>query len=84
MSMTKGFSIAKSIIAAMIQKVLTDLRALRTPSTSPCTALRYPPPPPPYTPQTPREQSAEQEEPANVWINGNGAPVIIKTLKQEL
>jgi hypothetical protein len=74
----EGVLNSKSIIAAMIQKRRAQQLSEQLsehPPPLPVQLSKHPPPPPPYTPQTPREQSAEQEEPANVWIDdGNGAP----------
>jgi alkylhydroperoxidase/carboxymuconolactone decarboxylase family protein YurZ len=76
----EGVLNSKSIIAAMIQKrrALHSERALQSeralhPEGPPLQYPDRPPPPPAYIPQHPREQSAEQEEPANVWID-DGAP----------
>ena len=70
----EGVLNSKSIIAAMIQKRRAQ-QLSEHPPPLPVQLSEHPPPPPPYTPQTPREQSAEQEEPANVWIDdSNGAP----------
>jgi hypothetical protein len=80
----EGVLNSKSIIAAMIQKRRSQQLSEQLsehPPPLPEQLTEHPPPPPPplplppYTPQSTRDQSAEQEEPANVWIDdGNGAP----------
>lgn len=70
----EGVLNSKSIIAAMIQKRRSQQQLQQLAQQLSEQLSDQPPPPPPYTPQPPQAQSAEQEEPASVWIDGNGAP----------